>query len=220
VPPAEALPPLDDPAARAAAPPVPTERAPREAPQRAVPLPEAEAQLVGPAVGEAGSIAAVILRDRERNWMRPTDAAAPPPPPPPPPPDAAAIATKTTGRDLCGEVVVCPSPTCHTELALRAPTGISHVCCSACSARFFVPVPPPKKKRTGGRATASHHAPPRNPRQVGRAPTTYNIFMQSEERRLLAEAKAAGHSMTSIEAFRVAAVNWRARGQPTAGGGQ
>jgi hypothetical protein len=41
-----------------------------------------------------------------------------------------------------------------------------------------------------------------------------------QARRAAAEAMAAGHSMTSIEAFRVAAVNWRARGQPTAGGGQ
>ena len=160
-------------------------------------VPASTASIIGPLVGERGSLHELVLKEQPRDWCD----VGTKQPLLPPPLTPAAVSAKLDGRQLHAVVLCCPG--CQTLLSAELPEGMTQVRCDSCSAApLHVPVAPPKEKRKPGRRNPSHHAPPLNPKQAGRPPTAYNDYMSGE-------MQVAG-SGTSRKSFSQAAQSWPA----------
>lgn len=172
-------------------------------PPRTAPTPAHRAKIIGPAVGDSGSSFDVVLCSQRRDWRtaglgRPEHTGAL---------DDGQVAAKLAGRELVSESISCPA--CHRELGVQLPSGVTTVQCEPCGARpLHIVVRPPEVKPQKGRSQASHHGPPRNPLRTGRAPTVWNKYVQAEQPRVLAEAKAAGEPISSKEAMKQLGQSW------------
>ena len=161
------------------------------------------ATIIGPLVGQRGSLSELVLQRHPRGW-RGADARRPPR-------GADLTAEEVAAALACATLIdvslCCPS--CHAYLTAKLPAGVTTVRCAGCAAGpLHVTVPPPEGKAPGGRKRASHKAPPLNPRREGRAPTAYNLFMQERVREKLAAALQAGERITSQAAWQQAAADW------------
>lgn len=160
-------------------------------------VPTQKASIIGPLVGARGSLHELVLKQQPRDW-RESDAKQPRLPPPLTP---AAVSVKLAEVELQSVVLCCPS--CNTLLSAALPEGVTQVRCDSCSAApLHTMVAPSKEERKRGRRNPSHHAPPFNPKQAGRAPTAFNRYMSNEMR-------SAGDK-PSRESFSQAARNWPA----------
>ena len=163
VPPLEARPPPAWQAERAAVPPPPLNPPPHDLPRRAtqpsalraVTAPTGSVTIVGPQVGESGSLLDAVLSRQPRRWRQPPFLVAAQGEPAL---DASAVSERLASMTLVEMRLVCPG--CQTEAAAKLPAGITGLKCAGCSARFLVLRDPPKEKSKGGR-----NAPATVPRQ-------------------------------------------------------
>ena len=167
-------------------------------------VPTQKASITGPLVGARGSLHELVLKQQPRDW-REAGAKQPRLPPPLTP---AAVSAKLVEVELHSVVLCCPS--CNTLMSAELPAGVTQVRCGSClAAPLYTPVAPSKEERKHGRSNPSHHAPPLNPKQAGRAPTAFNLYMSNEMRN-------AGDK-PSRETFSQAAQNWSAARDAAAG---
>ena len=164
---------------------------------REVPVPSGTMTVVGPQVGDRGSINHVLLSQQPPGCPAAAEPLAP---------SAVAAqlesAVKSGREPAANHSLVCPG--CRVQASVALLDGISRLRCDGCTASFYVMVDPPQVKRMGGRQRASHHALPMH-QERARSTNPYRRFMQEE---MPHHQRAADSRLTSREAFKAAAAAW------------
>jgi len=163
---------------------------------REVPVPSSTMTVVGPQVGDRGSINHVLLSQQPPGCPAAAEPLLP-----------SAVAAQLesamkSGRETANHSLVCPG--CRVQASVALLDGISRLSCDACTASFYAMVDPPQVKRMGGRQRASHHALPMH-QERARSTNPYRRFMQEE---MPHHQRAADSRLTSREAFKAAAAAW------------